>query len=60
MKIDVSEFAKPCACGHAHAISVRDIFVEAGAIRRLPSFSVMTIPLRPPDARCASFFRTAG
>ncbi len=37
MKIDVSEFAKPCACGHAHAISVRDIFVEAGAIRRLPS-----------------------
>ena len=36
MKIDVAEFAKPCPCGHVHEIVVEDIFIESGAIRRLP------------------------
>lgn len=37
MNIDVSEFAKPCPCGHTHEISVRGICIEPGAIRRLPA-----------------------
>ena len=37
MNIDVSEFAKPCPCGHTHEISVRGIYIEPGAIRRLPA-----------------------
>ena len=36
MKIDVSEFAKPCGCGRPHEISVRGIWIEQGAIQRLP------------------------
>lgn len=36
MKIDVSEFSKPCACGHVHEIVVDDIIIEKGAIQRLP------------------------
>lgn len=37
MNIDVTEFAKPCPCGHKHEISVRGIYIEPGAIRRLPA-----------------------
>lgn len=36
MKIDVSEFSKPCTCGHVHDIVVDDIIIEKGAIMRLP------------------------
>lgn len=37
MKIDLSEFAKPCACGREHAISVKEIILEAGALRSIPA-----------------------
>ena len=37
MKLDLSEFAKPCACGREHAISVKEIILEAGALRRIPA-----------------------
>ena len=36
MKIDISEFVKPCSCGKTHGIVVDDIIIEKGAIRQLP------------------------
>jgi len=36
MKINVNEFSEKCACGATHNIFVKDIFVEEGALQRLP------------------------
>ena len=35
MIIDVKEYSKPCSCGKEHAIDVKEIYVESGAVRRL-------------------------
>ena len=35
MNIDLQRFAGPCACGHEHTITVKDIWIEPGAVKRL-------------------------
>lgn len=36
MRIDLQQFTKPCSCGRPHTIFVRGVWIEPGAIRRLP------------------------
>lgn len=36
MKIDITQFSKPCSCGRPHTIVVKDLIIEKGAIRKLP------------------------
>ena len=60
MNIDVSLFAKPCSCGRTHQISVQDIFIEPGAIRRLPGL-VASRGFRVPAIVCdENTYRAAG
>ena len=60
MKIDVSEFARPCPCGHEHRISVRDILIEPGAIRRLPAL-LLEVGYAQPVILCdENTFEAAG
>lgn len=35
MKMDISEFSKECSCGKKHAILVKDIFIEKGAVKKI-------------------------
>lgn len=36
MNIDIGQLEGPCPCGRTHRISVRDFFLEEGALERLP------------------------
>lgn len=36
MKLDVTAFAGLCDCGRVHDLAVRDIWIESGALARLP------------------------
>ena len=47
MSIDISEFAKPCPCGHTHEISVRGIYIGPEIIRRLPALLAENCYSRP-------------
>ena len=60
MKIDVAEFAKPCPCGHVHEIVVEDIFIESGAIRRLPGLIAQKGFKKPVVICDENTYRVAG
>lgn len=36
MQIDLQQFSAPCSCGKPHTISVKGIWIEPGALDRLP------------------------
>lgn len=36
MKIDVKEFTGLCGCGKEHSLEVEDIYLEAGALQKIP------------------------
>ncbi|MDD4371168.1 MAG: sn-glycerol-1-phosphate dehydrogenase [Anaerostipes sp.] len=36
MKIDIKEFTGKCSCGREHKLIVQDMFLETGAIKKLP------------------------
>lgn len=36
MKVNVTEFSKPCNCGKEHSIFVKEILIEEGAVKKLP------------------------
>lgn len=36
MKVKISEFAGECSCGRNHELVVKDVFLEKGAIEKLP------------------------
>lgn len=38
MKVDLSPFKKACACGREHGIQVRGIYIEEGALDKIPAF----------------------
>lgn len=60
MKIDVAEFARPCPCGHEHSIVVEDIFIESGAIQRLPGLIAGKGFLHPAVICDENTYRVAG
>lgn len=35
MRVDADDFARPCNCGREHHIDVKEILIEAGAIKKL-------------------------
>lgn len=35
MRVDADDFARPCGCGKAHHIDVKEILIEAGAVDKL-------------------------
>lgn len=35
MNINMERFTKPCSCGHEHNITVKSVWIEAGAVNRL-------------------------
>lgn len=35
MKVDLERFTKPCPCGHEHKITVKGVWIEPGAVKRL-------------------------
>ncbi len=36
MKVDLERFFHKCACGKEHSISVKEIYIEPGAVKRIP------------------------
>lgn len=39
MQFNIEQFKGPCTCGHTHAITVKGIWNEAGALNRLPDLA---------------------
>lgn len=35
MRVDADDFARPCSCGREHHIAVKEILIEAGAVKKL-------------------------
>jgi glycerol-1-phosphate dehydrogenase [NAD(P)+] len=38
MKINLDRFSNSCSCGHTHDISVKEIYIEANAVRHLKKY----------------------
>lgn len=52
MNIDVREFSRPCGCGKEHGIQVKEILVEAGALRKLPEVLSNCVSFHKPAVIC--------
>lgn len=49
MKIDVKSFSKTCSCGREHKIHVKEIFIEAGAINKIPELLTEYFTVKPEN-----------
>lgn len=41
MKVNINKFTGKCSCGREHNLVVKDVFLEEGAIKKLPEILKM-------------------
>lgn len=58
MQIDLKKFSAPCTCGKAHTISVKGIWIEPDALRRLPDL-IQKNGWKTPVVICDDYTRLA-